>query len=65
MLIAGDSASLNAVQLVQSAIHSMNNVSLGWSSMACALNDKEQHIKLMEESSRLQQLQHQMQSFQS
>lgn len=68
-LSAGDRsdicASLSAVQLVQSAIDSMNNVSLGWASMARALDDKEQHIKLLQESSKLQQLQNQMQNSQS
>lgn len=62
---AGDIAALSTLQLVQSAINSMDSVSLGWSSMAHAVDDKEQHIQLLQESSKLQQLQHQLQSFQS
>ena len=60
---ADDRSSLSAVQLVRSAMHTMNGVSLEMSSMKRSIDDKDQQIKLLQDLNSILQLQASMLCF--
>ena len=62
MWFADDRSSLNAVQLVKTAVQTMNGVSLDLSNMKRSIDDKEQQIKMLQELNKILQLQASMQS---
>ena len=55
--LADDRSSLSAVQLVKSAVHTMNGVSLEMSNMKRSIDDKDQQIRMLQELNKVLQLQ--------
>ncbi len=60
--VADDRSSLTALQLVKSAMTTMNGVSLELSNMKRNIDDKDQQIKMLQELNKILQLQASMQA---